>query len=75
MKPSRPAMAAKPCGAFLRTLSFGVGRASDSTGRHLGVDGDHGSAKAVRFVLRFALGQLDHERAGTGQLKVGAWKP
>ena len=36
-------------------------------GLHFGVDRDHRVAEAVELALRFALGGLDHERAGDGE--------
>ena len=38
-------------------------------------DRDHRVAEAIELLLRLALGRLDHQRAGTGNDTVGAWKP
>jgi hypothetical protein len=62
------------CGAFLSGLSRGRSRRSRSRA-DLGADRDHRVAEAVELGARLALGRLDHQRAGTGNDIVGAWKP
>ncbi len=43
-------------------------------GGHFGVDGNHRVAETVEFVLGFAFGRFDHERAGDGPRERGRVK-
>ena len=62
------------CGALRRTESS-TATLPSATLDNLVVDGLHCLNEAVQLFLRLRLSRLNHQRAGTGNAKVGAWKP